>query len=460
MIAESSDVASRKVGNVFWALFSINFVVMGLARYIAIPMPISLFVELFYIATIIHACANAEKYGNTLSNAFGSLFGIYSIWLLYSIAEIANNSAEIDYNTILYRWFAEVRTMAFQCVYGFLIFASIFNDKQKIKQFHRFWGFFVLLAVAKCLMQQYIGFDNAEKAFLVGAAKTHFVNGIIRYFSFFSDAANFGSNMAATTVVFAALSFTCKNKLDKIYFTICSIAALYGMMASGTRSAIMALAIGLVAYAALSKNIKAIVATGVLGMATIGFLMFTNIGQGNNMIRRMRSAFDKDDASLAVREANKLAMERYLREVPMGIGAGINNSDVPPSNKNHYLSIVPPDSTWVYIHIHYGIIGKFCFLFSFGGIIGIGGMIVLTKLKNKEVTGQMAATVSGCAAMFIAGYSNQVMLQFPNCLLFFGTMGMLSIAEIVDKKAIEEDEEETRKMIEAEAAASENRFIS
>lgn len=460
MIAESDNTAPRKIGNVIWVLFAVNFVVMGLNRYVDFHMPTSLFVELFYFAAIIHVCSNSSAYGDTMSKLFGPLFGIYSVWLLYSLAEIANGTSELDYSIIINRWFAEIRTNAFQPIYGFLIFAGIFNTKQRIRKFHRIWGFFVLLALAKCLMQQYVGFDEAERLFLVTAARTHMVNGIIRYFSIFSDAACFGSNMAATTVVFAALSFTTNNRKDRLFFTGCAIAALYCMMASGTRSAIIALAAGLAVYAVLSKNMKAIAYTATLGLATIGFLMFTNIGQGNSMIRRMRSAFNKDDASFATREYNKLQMEKYLRDVPMGIGAGIRFGDVPPSNKNYFLSIVPPDSTWVYIHIRYGIIGKYCFLFSFFGITIFGSFVVLTKTRHKEVTGQLAATVSGCAAMVIAGYSNQIMTQYPNCLLFFGTMGMLTIAEIIDKKAIEDDEEETRKMLEAEAAVSEGRFLS
>lgn len=457
MIATQEKVDPHKIGTIFWILFSINYTVMGLARYVSIPMPLSLFVELFYFATIIHVISSSDSYGGTLAKAFGPIFGIYSVWLLYSIAEIANNSAEIEYNTILYRWFAEVRTMALQIVYGFIIFAAIFNSKEKVRKFHHFWGFWILIATAKCMMQQYIGFDSKEQAFFASVIRTHFVSGIIRYFSIFSDAANFGSNMAATTVVFAALTFSAKRRKDKIFFGVCAMAALYGMMASGTRSAIIALAVGLACYAVLSKNIKAIVSTGVMGALTVGMLMFTNIGQGNNQIRRMRSAFNKDDASLAVREANKLAMERYLAEVPMGIGAGITNQDVPPSNKNHFLSTIPPDSTWVYVSIHYGAIGKACFYISFFGIIILGGLKVLSRLKDDEVTGQMAATVSGCAAMFLAGYSNQIMLQYPNCLLFFGAMGMLTVAEITDKRAIEEQEEETRRMLEEETSASEEK---
>lgn len=437
----------HSIGAIFWVLFAVNYLIMGLIRYVSLPMPVSLFVEVFYFAAIIHVASSRNLY-NTEGRKLAPMLGIYSIWLIYATLEIVNTTADIEYGTIAYRWFAEVRNLGYQVVYGLLIYSTIFTTRKKVKKMHFVWGIFICLAVGKGLMQQYMGFDHAEQIFLIEAARTHFVNGIIRYFSFFSDAANYGSSMAASVVVFAALVFSCKSKWEKIFYAAVAVLALYGMMASGTRSAIVALAAGLMTYALLSKNFKAFVSTGILGLCTVGFLMFTQIGQGNSMIRRMRSAFNKNDASLGAREINKIAMKRYLAEVPLGIGAGIMNGDIPPSNKNYFLSVVPPDSTWVYVNIRYGYAGLYCFLFSFFGLAGYGAIVTLRKVKNKEVVGQMAATVSGAMAMTVAGYSNHIMLQYPNCLIFFGSLGIISVAQLIDRQAMQEDEEEARRKLE------------
>lgn len=439
MKEEKKQFAASHVGSIFWMLFAVNYVVMALFRYVHLPLPVSIFAEIFYFLAICHVAGKSKQYGGTAGNACGPMLFVYLPWLVMATFEICNTTSQIDYGTIAYRWFAEVRNLGYQVVYGLFIYAGIFNTRERIRRMHRVWGYWVIAAVAKVLMQQYVGFDYAEREFLVVAARTHFVQGIIRYFSFFSDAANFGSSMAATVTVFAALAFTTRNRRDRIFFSAVSVIALYGMMASGTRSAIIALAVGLMSYAFLSRNFKAFAATGLVGLSTVGFLMFTDIGQGNNMIRRMRSAFNKDDASLGVREINKKAMESYLINVPIGIGAGIANGDIPPSNPHYFLSVVPPDSTWVYITIRYGHVGKYCFLFSFFGMCVVGVLITF-RLKHPEVTGQMAATVSGAFAMTVAGYSNHIMLQYPNCLIFFGALGMLTVAELVDRKAIEADE--------------------
>lgn len=430
-----------------WILFFVvNFFIMAIIRYRELPMPVSLFVEVFYFACIVAVLADS-KYRMNVGRMTCAMLGLYAPWLVYSILEIGNMSSEIEFGTIITRWFAEVRTMGFQVVYGMLICAAIFVRKGQIKTMYKIWGICVIICTLKTLMQQYIGFDRAEMIFLETARNTHFVNGIIRYFSLFSDAANHGCNMAATAVVFGAAMLSTKLKREKIFFGIVALCALYSMLASGTRTSIFVLAAGMLTYAAVSKRTQALVITIILGVTIFGFLKFTTIGEGNSMIRRMRSAFNKEDASIEVREMNKMAMRNYIRELPLGLGAGLRSGDVPPSNKNYYLSVVAPDSTWVYVNIHYGDIGMYIFLFSFIGIIGYGGYIVFFRIRDPELRGLLAGLTSGSAAMCLAGYANQIQLQFPNCFLFFGQMMIVFLGPDIDRRIMEAQQEKDRKAL-------------
>lgn len=436
----------------WYLLFVVNFFVMAIIRYRNIPIPVSLFVEVFYLICIISVLINSRFQGNS-KRMVSVMLGLYAPWLLYSIFEVGNGSAEIPFGTIVGRWFAEVRTMAFQVLYGMLICAAIFVRKAQIRTVYKVWGICIIICTVKTLMQQYIGFDSKELQFLNegGARNTHFINGIIRYFSLFSEAANYGCNMAASTVVFGAVALSAKLKREKIFFAIVTVCCLYGLLASGTRTGIFVLAAGALVYAVLSKRKSALITTLVLGGSFFAILMFTNIGQGNNMIRRMRSAFNKEDASLAIREVNQQAMRNYIRELPLGLGAGIRGEDVPPSNKNHYLAVVAPDSTWVYVNIHYGDIGKFIFLFSFLAMIIYAGYIVLFKIRDPELQGLLAALTSGAAAMLIAGYANQIQLQYPNCFLFFGQLMIVYLGPDIERRQEEEQLEKDKKLLEDES---------
>lgn len=433
----------------WYILFVVNFFIMGVIRYYAPPLPISLVVEVFYIICIFHSMNIAKNEGNAkrVSNV---MMVFYLPWLTYAILEAGNLSSELDYNTIVTRWFAEVRTMAFQVIYGMLICAAIFVKKDQIKTMYKFWGICIIVCTIKTLIQQKVGFDTAENIFLIDAARTHFVNGIIRYFSLFSDAANYGCNMAATTAIFGAVTLSCKKKMEKIYFAIITLCALYGMLASGTRTGIFVLAVGGIIYALLSKRISALITTAIVGGAFFSILMFTNIGQGNSMIRRMRSAFSADDASVSVREVNQIAMKRYIDELPLGLGAGIRNGDVPQSNKNYFLSVVAPDSTWVYVNIHYGHMGKYLFLFSFLGMCFYAGYIVFFKIRDPELRGLLAGLTSGATAMVVAGYANQIMLQFPNCFLFFGQLMIVYLGPDIDKRMRKQQKEKDKLLLNGE----------
>lgn len=422
---------------IFIAGFCLNYVLMGLGRYgYLLPIPTSVHVELAFVALIAYGASHAKEWGTSSSRAFTTIFGIYIVWLIFSFIEIANVSSQIAFGTIVSRWLAEYRTMSLQVVWLFLINGLFFKRMSQVRALYRIWAYLTIAAVAWGLRQQYGGFDRTEWQWLYAVGmKTHFVNGVIRYFSFFSDAANYGSCMGASAIVFGALFMTTTSSArDRIIFGIASLASVYGMMASGSRSAIFVLAAGLGAYCIVSKRISTLITTSVVGGLFIGFLMFTQIGQGNPMIRRMRSAFNKDDNSLAVREINKATMKRYIDAKPFGLGAGLRPNDVPPSNPNYYLATVAPDSTWVYVDIHYGHLGQMIFLLSFGGMIAIAGSKVLFSIHDKELSGQMAAIVSGSFAMFIAGYANQIMLQFPNAWLFFGNLSLVALAEEMERQ--------------------------
>lgn len=424
----------------FIIIFTVNYIIMGINRYVSIPIPISVVMDGMYMVTIAILTIYSIKKTEGWHRIFNAMTGIYLAWVIYCLIEAFNDTTGTGF--AFTPWFREVRPMAFHILYIIIIYALLFNKIKDIKWFMFIWGIFILLATAKGYWQRNHGFDRYEMAWLMsGGARTHFISTGIRYFSFFSDAANYGSNMAACMVIYSICALYTKKKFEKIYCILITLASGYGMLISGTRSAMMVALMGYVLFTLLSKNWKYFtIAIGVV-IFSVGFFKFTTLGDSNKLIHRMRTAFNPDDASLQVRLQNQKAIKAYMREAPWGIGIGRDGSNIPTTNKYWVVSITPPDSSLVYIWIRTGIIGLIVFLTVIISLILMECYIVMFKIKHKELRGFLTAFTCAGACMLIAGYGNNILTQYPNSLLFFGAQALVFMGTYFDRQLTLEEEQ-------------------
>lgn len=428
----------------FAIVFILNYIIMGLGRYYALPLPVSVTMELSFITLIVFLLADKKVLKSDWARISNPCIFIYAVWFAYCVFQIINNTCNTGLE--ISAWFKDFRNVAVLMLYPMIIVPVLFKDKKGIKFFIFLWGIMTLLATAKGYWQKNRGFDPYEMQWLLTyGRRTHFIITGIRYFSFFTDAANYGCNMAATMVAFGILAFSTKKRLEKIFYLVVMLGAGYGMMISGTRSAILVAGFGLAMYMFLSKNFKMFSVSGIAFLVIICGLKFTMIGDSNRMIHRMRTAFDPNDPSKAVRDMNKARIATFMQDAPIGIGLGRDISNVPVNNKYHVLAGTPPDSTQVYIWVHTGIIGLWIYMGVMIALVLAGGYIILFKIKDKELRQMLSAFLTGFACMIIAGYGNQVTTQYPNNLIFFGALalvfsGVLVDQEILNKKEIEDKE--------------------
>jgi hypothetical protein len=92
------------------------------------------------------------------------------------------------------------------------------------------------------------------------------------------------------------------------------------MFPSGTRTAQFCLFAGFAAYTILSKSFKIAVPVAIAFIFIYVIMAFTDIGNSNASVRRMRSGFNKDDASANQRTINQAVMKKYLADAPWGLG--------------------------------------------------------------------------------------------------------------------------------------------
>jgi hypothetical protein len=178
-------------------------------------------------------------------------------------------------------------------------------------------------------------------------------------------------------------------------------------------------------YIVLSKSVKIATSVSIAFVLFVFMLAFTDIGNGNQQIRRMRSAFNKEDASASVRDINKAEIKKYLVDAPWGIGVGIGYDNVPANNKYRRLSTIPPDSEYVFIWVHTGIIGITFFLITTAIMLITACWTVFFKIKSPTLRGIGSGFCCAFIAIQLGGYANQVLMQFPNCRLFYGGLSLV-----------------------------------
>jgi len=241
-------------------------------------------------------------------------------------------------------------------------------------------------------------------------------------------------------VVFFVVAIMGRFKWERIFYAVVGALVVWGMFQSGTRTAIFCLIAGFMVFLVLSKSFKIIVPSAIVGVLFLLMLMFTNIGNGNQQIRRMRSAFNRNDASANVRDINQEAIKKYLRDAPFGIGLGARSDRVPANNKYALLASIPPDSEYVYIWIRTGIVGITVFLILTVIMFMGACWTVFFKLKSRSLVGVGAGLCGAFVAIQLGGYGNQILMQFPNCFVFYGGLSIVYVLPYLEPAWVEAEE--------------------
>ena len=423
----------------FWVLIFINYFLQWKNAPLPNGIPVSLYNEMLEIILIALAIIDVKdlKFERTANIMFFSLL----VWCGFCTLEVLNDTCGIGLD--VGGWYTAARLMAFQLMYAFIVFSLYISKRNILIKYLFLWGALALFASFWVWKQQQFGFTNAENAFIQGRGRsTHilYAGTLIRYFSIYSDAANFGIGIASTAVAFIIFGITAKVRKYKYFFLTVGAACAWAVFPSGTRTAIACLIAGFMAYIFLSKSIKIAIPFTIVFVLFVFMLAFTTIGSSNQSIRRMRSAFDKNDASAGVREINREAMKKYMKEAPWGIGMNIGNvgsQTIPANNKYTFMATIPPDSEYVFIWIHTGIIGITVFLIC-TAIMLIGACwIVFFTLKSPSLRGIGAGFCCAFVSQQLGGYGNQVLMQFPNCLVFYGGLSIVYILPHIEQEWIE-----------------------
>ena len=440
----------------FWVLILINYFVQFFAKLQLLPngIPMSMYNELLELLLIGIALIDLRQTPH-FGRLWNLMFLMVLVWCVFCSLEVLNDTCALGID--VGGWYTGARMMAYQLLYACIVFTLYITDPEKLVKYIRIWAILCLFSYFWTWKQQHFGFTPAESLWLETKGRTtHVINAgtLIRYWSTFNDAACYGCHAAASAITFFIIAITTRIKRERIFYLITALLVTKGMFASGTRTAMFCMIGGFLVFLVLSRSVKILIPSAIIGGILFSLLIFTNIGQGNSQIRRMRSAFDKNDASAGVREINQAAIKKYIADAPWGLGLAASYDNVPANNKYKKLSTIPPDSEYVFIWVHTGVIGITTFLIL-TAIMFIGACwVTMFKIKNQSLMGIGAGLCSAFAAIQLGGYANQILMQFPNCLTFYGGLALVYIlpylepawVELEEKRLAEQEERKRLKL--------------
>jgi hypothetical protein len=430
-----------------WTVFVVEFFVLGLGRYIqGVPMGLAVDGLLFltYLAIIFKHFYEKVDW----SPAKNLLTYLAMIWFGYALLELVNPEANSRV-----AWFYAMRGVSLYMILTVPLVFMLWRKPKDVERFLILWAIFSIIGTLKGIGQKVFGVDPWEQAWLdAGGAVTHILFGKLRIFSFYTDAGQFGAAQGHAGVVFIILYLTYTDKKDKLkryLFLFAGLMGLYGMLISGTRGAIAVPIAGFFLYLILTKNIKILTVGSIFGITILIILKFTTIGNQNADIRRLRSAFDPNDPSLQTRLNNQKILAAYLATRPFGGGIGSSGAWGQRFSPNAFLSHVATDSWYVVIWVEQGIIGLYLHLAILFTIVGRATYLIMFKLKDPVLTGQMRALVSGILGIMGASYGNAVLGQMPTGIILYISMAFLFMSPYLDEQIQKEklpDEENQKKL--------------
>ncbi|WP_128547085.1 O-antigen ligase family protein [Larkinella soli] len=386
---------------------------IGFTRLLPVDAPVGIAIDAIVGLTLMSTFLNGKRM--QWERLKKPAFFLILIWFIYNVLELFNPEAP-------YRpaWFLHIRSFSWNWLLVAIIVLVNPIQRKDIKILVNSWLFWSVLAAFWAFKQQYVGLTAGEQAWLDnGNAKTHVLFGQLRSFSFYSDAAQFGAEMAGVTLVSIIRIFEEKNWLSKALFFVLALVFFWGYAVSGTRSALFVLLAGFPFYLLLKRDFVKLLIGVCAALPLLFLLMYTSVGSSNYQVQRMRSAVTPmNDPSFLLRLENQRKIAAHLERLPFGAGIGTSADGGARFSPWHWAAQIAPDSWYVELWMETGRVGLTLYLCMLAAFIGVGAYHVL-RLKDPWLVKIMFAFLAEFFGIAVMGYSNPVLGQFPTSSLIY-----------------------------------------
>ncbi|WP_281644103.1 O-antigen ligase family protein [Bacteroides zoogleoformans] len=374
----------------------------------------------------INIISNKESY--SAKRGFNALTITYLIWLVYCFLILLTPYAKV---TDL----ISSRSVFLTLPLTYFISGVLLCSTKKLRITLLLLGLFIITAVFKAYWQKRKGFDSTEMEWLLGGAwHTHILQSGIRYFSFYTDAGNYGSSMGMFTVTFGIIGIIARKKMARYACIGIAILAWIGMMMSGTRGAMIVPFGGIALYCLLSKSVKMMISSLLLGICAFSFFYFTDMGNDNIFIKRMRTAFrPSEDASFNTRVENQARFAYYLADKPFGVGVGGKIVDVKGLMELDE-DYIPTDSYYVGIWVEGGVVGLCLYLALQAIVLLRSCYLLMFKIKNRQLRLILTALLCSIFGIWLNGYAGRGMGFLPSSFIIAVFFSFILNGPYMDKQ--------------------------
>jgi len=405
--------------------FIIGFLACGLVRYI--DAPLGLLIDVFLIISWIALLFRKDK--NKWKPLKNDLMYLSLFWYAYVVFELINPEM-----VSAMAWFYAMRGMGFYQILTFGLVFILFRHPKYLDYFLKTVVVFSVIGTIWGLKQMFLGTDAAENAWLNAGmnGQTHILHGVLRVFSFYSDAGQFGASQAMVALICGIMVISPINHKERAFYGIGFLFTFIGFAVSGTRGALAVPAIGAIVFLLVSRNFK-LLALGILVIiSTFILLKYTFVLQHVEQVRRMRTALDPNDASLQVRLQNQVTFGKYLKSRPFGGGIGSAGYWGHRFSPHTLLANTATDSYYVKAWAETGLVGMCLHLFFFGYVLGKGGAIAW-NIRDPILKAKITSLLAALSGILMASYGNQVFSQMPTGIILYIAIPFIFLAPHFDQ---------------------------
>lgn len=413
-----------KVG--MYLFIQLSFLVNGLSRFVPFGAPFGVLADASLALTLFSVLLNFRRMD--WGRLHTPVFYMVLMWFFYSVLQLFNSEAVYPM-----AWTYQVRITSVYWIQVTVIALLLIRTKKDIANLINLWLAWSVIAALWAFRQRYVGLLPGEQRWLnEGAALTHVLFGRLRCFSFYSDAGQFGAEMAYTTLLCLIRVLEDRSLTRKLWYLCIGAILFWGYAVSGTRGALFVILGGFPVYLVLKRNILILSIGVVVGLGGFSFLKYTQIANDVYEINRMRTSLNPEDNSLQVRIDNQVKLADYLSTRPFGAGIGSSGDWAKKFAPGSFLAETPPDSWYIKIWTETGVVGLVLHLASLL-VFFIIGIYKIMRLKDRSFQSMMLPMLCGYLGVLVASYGNPIFGQFPTNSIMYISIVLFCTCDRIER---------------------------